>query len=78
MLSVMMVTLEEEMDVMTSVIWSLDSTVQEVTLPGMILVMKLVGTVETLVIYRVMMEIIEMQMDVIIQAVFGVEVSHVL
>lgn len=50
-----------------------DLLVQEVTLPGMILVMKPVGMEETFISERVMMEILEQEMVVTILHVMFLE-----
>lgn len=68
-----METQDLEMVVMITVLWNLDLLVQEETLLGMTLVMKLVEMVEILDIYLVMMAMIEQKMVAIIHPAFGVE-----
>jgi len=61
------------MVVMITALWNLALLVQEETLLGMTLVMKLVEMEEILGIYLVMMAMIEQRMVVIILLAFGVE-----
>lgn len=68
-----METQDLEMVVMITALWNLALLVQEETLPGMTLVMKLAGMAGILDISLVMMAMIEQRMVAITLLAFGVE-----